>query len=193
MKKLIVILVLCFATAAYGQANLNWQDNATNEDGFILERQLNGGAFTVLAAAIAANLVSYNDGTATGSTVSDNVYCYRVKAFNTAGQSAFSNTACKTIPKIITIPNAPSGLQVSAISKTEIRLSWKDNSNTEVGFQAERRGGGDSAILEYAMNQTTAVDSGLQRNTRYDYRMRSLGDAGASAWTNRVKTKTQKW
>jgi hypothetical protein len=101
-----------------------------------------------------------------------------------------SNTACKTIPKIITIPNAPSGLQVSAISRTEIRLTWKDNSTNELGFQAERRGNGDTEVLEYAMNQSVAIDTGLQRNTRYDYRVRALGDAGTSAWTSRVKTKT---
>jgi len=195
MKTILILLTLLIASSAFGQANLTWTDNATNETGFVLERQLNGGPFTVLAAALAANLVSYSDATAVASATAINTYCYRVKAVNTVGSStsssAYSNTACKTFPQIPpAIPAAPSALQVSALSQTEIRLSWTDNANNELGIQAERSGNGEVKLLEYAMNSTTAIDKGLTRNRWYEYRIRALGDAGTSAWTNRVKTKT---
>jgi len=189
-KFLVLVLSLFLTNSVFGQANLTWVDNSTDETGFVLERQLNAGAFVVLASALAANLVSYTDGTAVGSTAQANTYCYRVKAFNATGPSAYSNTACKTFPKLPTAPNAPSGLQVSAISQTEIQLGWLDKSNNELGFQAERIGAGEVKLVEYSMNQTSAVDGGLRRNTRYDYRIRALGDAGTSEWSNRVKTKT---
>jgi len=190
MKLLALLLFMLLPASVLGQANLTWIDNSTDETGFVLERQLNAGPFTVLASALAANLISYSDLTATASTAQANTYCYRVKAFNATGPSAYTNTACKTFPKIPTAPNAPSGLQVSAISQTEIQLSWADKSDNELGFQAERIGAGEIKLVEYSMNQTSAVDGGLRRNTRYDYRVRALGDAGTSEWSNRVKTKT---
>lgn len=191
MKLLILLAALLLsATNVFAQATVTWTDNSTNETGFSLERSLNGGLFAVIAPAIAANVVTYTDTTAIGSNLRDNIYCYRVQAFNSAGKSPYSNSSCKTIPKLAAVPNAPSLLQVAALSRTQIQLSWKDNSSNELGFQAERVGNGETKLLEYAMNQTSATDSGLQGNTRYQYRLRALGDPGASAWTNSVKTKT---
>lgn len=80
---------------------LTWNDNNTSEDGFVLDRQINGGVWTVLAASIGANVVSYSDATAVGSTSTNMTYCYRIKAFRgEIEQSPYSNVACKTIPKI---------------------------------------------------------------------------------------------
>lgn len=93
---------------------VTWQDNSNNEAGFTLERSLNGGAFTMLAN-LPAGAVSYSDTTAVGSTTVVNVYTYRVKAFNTAGASAYSNTASATIPQMVTVPNAPSNLVATAL------------------------------------------------------------------------------
>jgi hypothetical protein len=36
------------------------------------------------------------------------------------------------------IPNPPSDLAVTALSSTQIRLTWTDNSSDEVGFRIER-------------------------------------------------------
>lgn len=94
---------------------VTWQDNSNNEAGFTLERQLNGNPFTVLAPNLAIGTITYQDDTAVGSILVDNVYTYRVKAFNTAGASTYSNTSSITIPKIVTIPVAPSNLQVTAV------------------------------------------------------------------------------
>lgn len=94
---------------------ITWQDNSTDETGFTLERSLNGGAFTVVAASLGVGAVLYQDDTAVGSILIANVYTYRVRAFNSAGASAYSNTASITIPKIITIPAAPSNLLATAV------------------------------------------------------------------------------
>jgi len=191
IKSLIVLLFLTIVPPAFGQANLTWIDNNTtpSETGFVVERQLNGGAFTVLAASLAANIVSYTDSTAVGSTAQANTYCYRVKTFDATQQTAYSNTACKTFSIIIPPLNPPTGLKVSAISPTEVQISWND-SPYETGIQAERTANGQSKILDYDMNQVAAIDSGLRRNTWHEYRVRNLYDAGTSTWSNRVKVKT---
>jgi len=70
------------------QINLTWTDNATNETGFVLERQIGSGAWTQIAS-LAAGVTSYSD---TGLTASTQ-YGYRVMATNSAGDSASSNVA----------------------------------------------------------------------------------------------------
>ncbi len=75
------------------QINLAWTDNATNEDGFYVER-CKGSTCTnfVRIATLGANVTSFaNTGLAKGTT-----YRYRVAAFNTGGMSAYSNIAAAT-------------------------------------------------------------------------------------------------
>ena len=74
-------------TRQSGQFTLAWTDTSNNEAGFAIQRSADGQTFSQIAT-VAANVVTYFD-TSPGS--SKFVY-YRVRAFNTAGNSAFSNT-----------------------------------------------------------------------------------------------------
>jgi hypothetical protein len=57
--------------------------------------------------------VSYIDNTLADPGSTDNVYCYRLLAFNAAGNSAYSNEVCKTIAALpLGIPAAPSNLTI---------------------------------------------------------------------------------
>jgi hypothetical protein len=69
------------------QIGLSWADNANNETGFKVERCTGVGCanFSQIATVSAT---SYSD---TGT--SPNSYTYRVRAYNTAGDSAYSGTA----------------------------------------------------------------------------------------------------
>lgn len=99
MKTPLIILLglmLCGRMALAATADLAWTDNANNEDGFVLERQLNGSPWQVVAAAIGANITAYSDSTLQDGIL-PNTYCYRVAAFNAVGASAYSNAACKTL------------------------------------------------------------------------------------------------
>ena len=75
---------------------LYWNDNSTDEDNFILERKIIGGAFAGLAT-IAADAISYTD-----ETISLDVdYVYRIYAENAGGPSGYSNelpVSVKSIP-----------------------------------------------------------------------------------------------
>ena len=122
--KIATICALLFAllasTSAHAaDATLTFTDNANNEDGFRVERNLNGGTYTLLpSGTLAPNITSLLDTTLVQSTTTANKYCYRVLAFNSAGNSAFATTAtpgvtdCKTVPMLITIPAGPTGLLV---------------------------------------------------------------------------------
>ncbi|WP_040497705.1 LamG-like jellyroll fold domain-containing protein, partial [Fulvivirga imtechensis] len=81
------------ATADQAGVHLSWTDNATNESGYKIERQLGSNAYEQLTTTI-ADVTSYSDNT----TVSETTYTYRVSAYNAAGDSDYSNTTTITTP-----------------------------------------------------------------------------------------------
>lgn len=87
-----VIVLTLASPAAAGAVAISWTDYAVDEDGFHLERRpAAGGAFQQIAVQ-GPNLVSYLD----SSVRAGGVYCYRVRAFNLAGPSAFTAESCGT-------------------------------------------------------------------------------------------------
>lgn len=73
------------------QLAIAWTDNADNEDGFYLERRTNDGDWAQVATVPALpgkGAVFYAD----KDLLPDTVYVYRVRAYNTTGKSAYSNS-----------------------------------------------------------------------------------------------------
>ncbi|HYO11048.1 MAG TPA: fibronectin type III domain-containing protein [Tepidisphaeraceae bacterium] len=89
---------LAAAAVSATQVALTWQDNSSNESGFRVERSLNGssGWTEIGTAASAGGSGSYTDSGRTAGTT----YFYRVRAYNAAGNSGYTNTANAT-------PSAP--------------------------------------------------------------------------------------
>ncbi len=85
---------LTAAAVSNSQINLAWTDNSGNEDGFKIERGTNGNTFAQIAM-LGPDVKTYQD-----TTVAANKrYYYRVRAYNTAGDSAYSNTANAKTPR----------------------------------------------------------------------------------------------
>lgn len=106
----VVVLMLGFAVgveAATSKATLSWSDNSTNEDGFEVERgSAVAGPFNNVGK-VGPSISSYVD----QGLVEKTTYCYRVRAFNSGGNSAYSNVACGTTQQ--SPPDgAPGGLSV---------------------------------------------------------------------------------
>ncbi|MCC6652381.1 MAG: fibronectin type III domain-containing protein [Candidatus Eisenbacteria bacterium] len=74
---------------------LTWTDGSTNETSFEIERSTtgSGGPFTP-RGTVGANVTTYDDTGLTPNTP----YCYRVRAVNGTGASAYTPTACATTP-----------------------------------------------------------------------------------------------
>jgi len=88
----VMAILTLFGAAHAAQLSLTWTDASTNEDGFKIERATGTAGAYGQIASVAAGTTGYVDATVTaGST-----YCYRVRAYNTAGDSAYSNAACAT-------------------------------------------------------------------------------------------------
>jgi len=74
-------------------------------------------------------------------------------------------------------PAAPSDLVVSQITATQVKLTWKDNSNNEIGFTLYRDG---EILAELSENEKTYLDSGRKPATSYYYQLKAYNLAGES-------------
>jgi hypothetical protein len=72
-------------------------------------------------------------------------------------------------------PDAPSDLVATAISSSQINLTWQDNSSDETGFKIERRTGSGSysQIGTVGAGVTSYSSTCLSANTTYYYRVRA--------------------
>ena len=150
-----------------------------------------------------ANCTNFRQITSTADTSftnsslkADTSYSYRVQATDSAGNvSPFSNVASATTQ---TPPSAPQNLQASAISPTQISLSWTPSTST-VGLAAyiiqRCQGAGCtnfSRIGTTNASTTTYVNSGLLSATLYQYRVRAKDTAGnLSSFSNVANATTQ--
>lgn len=112
------------------QVRLQWQDNSNDEYGFRIERKtLPDGDFAFIAN-VGAGVTIYDD----LNLDSGLTHCYRVCAYQQGGNSPYSNEACVTMPGVA----APADLKAVGVSESQIDLTWKDRSSTELGFEIER-------------------------------------------------------
>jgi hypothetical protein len=173
------------------QINLNWTDNSDNETGFRIERCTGDGCNTFAQiATVGANVTSYSNTGLSASTT----YKYRVRAYNSGGDSAYSNVADATTQAAPVLPAAPTGLTATAVSRSQINLAWADNSNNETGFKIERCKGSTctnfAQIATVGANVTTYSNKNLTRNTTYRYRVRAYNATGNSGYSNIVSATT---
>ena len=113
--------------------SLSWQDNSTDETGFLIERATGGGAFTAVGT-VGAGITAFADSGLTAGTT----YQYRVVAFNASGDSVASGVVVVTLGVLL----APGSLVATATGQSTVSLSWQDNSTDETGFRIERATGG---------------------------------------------------
>jgi len=181
---------LTATAASSSQINLSWTDS-NNETSFSIERAPGGTTNFVEIATVGADVTTYQN---TGLLASTS-YIYRVRASNSVGYSGYSNTATATTQATpVTAPTAPTVLTSTAISSSQINLSWTDNSNNETLFSIERAPGGTTSFVEIATvgaGITTYQNTGLAASTGYAYRVRAYNNVGYSAYTNTSTATTQ--
>ena len=92
------------------------------------------------------------------------------------------------------LPAAPSGLTATAVSSSQINLSWTDNSNNETGFKIDQATSSDFSTglttVTVGANATTYSATGLSSSTTYYYRVRATNAIGDSANTSTASATT---
>jgi FtsP/CotA-like multicopper oxidase with cupredoxin domain/cell division inhibitor SulA len=166
------------------KVDLTWADNSSDETAFQIQRATNS-VFTVgltTFTSAGANATAYTDSTVQPTTT----YYYRVRAYNSAGYSAYSNTATVNISNAA--PAAPSGLSATAaVTPLRVAVAWTDNSNNEDTFSLERatNTGFTAGLQTFTLfaNVTAYSDTAVAAGTTYYYRVQAVNAIGSSAYS----------
>jgi hypothetical protein len=170
---------LAAVAASSTQMNLTWTDNSDDETAFAIWRKSGAGSWARVGV-VPPNVTSFSD---TGLSPSM-AYDYRVRAICNVGASLWTSVA--TAVTWAAPPAAPTNLTVTAVSSSQINLTWTDNSSSETAFAVWRRSdtsGGYARVAVLVPNSTSYSETGLAANSAYSYKVRATNDHYASAWT----------
>lgn len=154
------------------QIDLDWSDVA-GEIGYEIQRSTPGEGWDDISST-GADVTSFGDtGLAPGTS-----HSYQVFAIYEGGRSDPSAVATATTA---TDPPGSTSLEASAVSPTEIQLTWVDGS-TETGYRIERSFDGENweTLFSADANVTSHTDGGLSAGTTYYYRVVATNAAGSS-------------
>ncbi|MBX7245903.1 MAG: family 10 glycosylhydrolase [Candidatus Sumerlaeaceae bacterium] len=167
------------AVGGAGSVSLTWTDTPTNESGTEILRATSLGGPFVQVASIGPDLAAYTDFTVTSGT-----YYYKVRSYNGAALSLFSNQVSAAVGPP-SPPAAPTGLSASTTG-SGILLSWTDNSSNESGFEIYRAtvSGGPYALIQTTAASVTMYTDLPGASGHYYYVVRAVNPAGNSAFTN---------
>lgn len=181
---------------AVSSLTVNWEDNAMNETGYVLERSDNGTNFTVIAT-LAANTTTYNETGLTPNTP----YYYRVKAINALQSSVYTSNASVTTPPIPSPPTkavnpVPSNGNNSAeLSSGNLLLKWNGSANTttySVYFGTNPGNLSNLGTVPYSASPSYQMNN-LNPATDYYWRIdatNALGTVTGDVWSFRTLTQT---
>lgn len=125
---------LAVGSTAYNSVGLGWVDNATNESGFKVERSPDGVTFGEIAT-LGADSRSYTDVT----VIANSRYYYRVRAYNGAGASGYSNSVSTTTPGVPPpAPPSPTSVSASDNANGTASVQWVPGSSSATSYSVRR-------------------------------------------------------
>jgi uncharacterized protein (TIGR03437 family) len=167
------------AATSASQIHLSWTSTATGVIRFRLERRTTTGVYAEIAQPNATS-TAFDDSGLNSSTA----YLYRMRVETAAGLSPYSNEV--TVTTIQALPAAPTSLQATAFSSTQVNLTWTNNAPDAIAIRVESQPAGSSSFSDVGVAATlaSAFITNLQANTTYTFRVRAQNAAGYSGYSN---------
>ncbi len=173
---------LSASAVSSSQVNLSWGASTdTGGSGLAGYRIYRGGSLIGTSAT-----TSYSDTTTSGTTS----YSYTVAAYDNATNVSGQSTAAGVTTPDTIAPSVPTGLSATAVSATQVNLSWSASSDSGgsglAGYQIYRNGG-----YLTSTSATSYADTSVSGGTTYTYTVTAYDNAsnvsgqstGASATT----------
>jgi predicted phage tail protein len=172
---------------------LEWDEPVSyTPDSYVIFRSSTvDGSYTQIGTVPDPEIKIFTD---TGLTP-DQPYFYYVKAVKGVKQSLSTDVieiatlGVEPAPVGIT---APSGLTASSVTQTQLRLSWADNSNNELGFFVYQSTDGlaFTPVLGVGAGVTSTNIRPLTQDTLYYYRVNAYATGSTSAYSNLISVRT---
>ncbi len=174
---------LTASTWSSSAIQLNWNDNANNEEKFFIEMSLSPSSGFAVVDSVLTNVTTYQKTNLNAGTY----YYFRIRAYNRGGYSSYAPSVMGiTNPSV---PAVPTNLAVANAQHDWVQLTWVDNSGNETGFALQRSvgtSGSFATIRNYPAGTTTGYDSSVISGTSYSYRVYATNTAGSSPHSNTV-------
>jgi hypothetical protein len=150
-------------SASSNSIRLAWLDSSTNETGYKIERALSAGGKYSQIAAIAANATNYLNTGLKPSTV----YYYRIRSYNSRGNSKYSNVASAKTDAICNYVIAPTETSVDfqggpgslTLSTATNICSWSATSLASWVSIVSGNGGTGPAQVNYFVASNSSTNS----------------------------------
>ncbi len=158
----------------------------------------NGTAWEEITAAIrasgvftSANPQRYIDASGTILVSFTDGFAKRKEALNSLSVDTLFAALTVCSPPTA-LPNPPTGLVAQTLSSSSIELAWIDSADNEQVYDVERSPDGSNwtRIAELPANSTSYIDTGLDADTPYSYRVQARNTLGASGYSNVASART---
>jgi pimeloyl-ACP methyl ester carboxylesterase len=107
-----------------------------------------------------------------------------------AGFSPYSTEV--TVTTLQALPAGPTNLRATAISSSQVNLTWTNNALDAIAVRVESQPAGSASFTDVgpAVTLTSTGIANLQANTTYSFRVRAQNAAGYSAYSTTVSATT---
>jgi uncharacterized protein (TIGR03437 family) len=173
------------ATSA-SQIHLSWTSSAAGVVRFRIEHRTATSQYAEINQSSPA-ATTFDDFGLNASTA----YSYRMRVETSGGLSAYSNEVTATTTQAL--PPAPTNLQATATSSTQVTLTWTNNATDATAIRIEVRSVSATTFTDLGPGTTLTSTgfSSLQPNTTYIFRVRAQNAAGYSGYSNEASVQTQ--
>jgi hypothetical protein len=173
------------------EVDLAWTNNSAVETGYSIQQLMPDGVTwqevqTVGPGTGLGTMTVAVSGVFEPSTS----YSFRVEAYGEASDACGEESAVYSNPSnaptvtALDWPMAPTNLTATAVSNSEVDVSWTDNDPSATSYEVDWSADGQTwtTLATLSPGATSYDDTGLTDGTEYDYRVQAANAAGGSGY-----------